>query len=157
MNRLHALLLVVMVALLALASLPTAEAASTCSGAPNCATCCGDLENLCSTSCSHNPNPGSCLNRCWATYQTCLAGCGSAPVRSTVGLDASPSWAEHPSASSAAACTLPACNTVLAECNRPPTCSLVSETQVGTCTEDGGQHFKMLITCTCLRGAFCTN
>lgn len=65
--------------------------------------------------------------------------------------------AQHPRSASAAACTLPACNTVIAECNRPPTCSLVSETEVGTCTEDGGTHFKMLITCTCLRGTFCTN
>jgi hypothetical protein len=65
--------------------------------------------------------------------------------------------AQLPSSASAAACTLPACNTVLEECNRPPSCSIVSETVVGTCTEDGGQHFKMLITCTCLRGTFCTN
>ena len=77
MNRPHALQLAVMVALLALTNLPTAAAASTCSGAFNCQTCCGALENLCSSSCSHSPNPVSCLNRCWATYQTCLMGCSS--------------------------------------------------------------------------------
>jgi hypothetical protein len=64
--------------------------------------------------------------------------------------------AQHPRSAIAAACSLPSCSTVIGECNRP-NCSLVSETVVGTCTEDGVQLSKILITCTCLRGAYCAN
>lgn len=74
MNRSRALLLVLMVALLALASLPPATA-STCQGGSDCSGCCASEDNLCNRGCTAGGNVVNCLNNCWAAYMSCLAHC----------------------------------------------------------------------------------
>jgi hypothetical protein len=66
MKRSRTLLLVLMVALLALASLPHANAVMDCSGL------CANQENLCTRGCGLN---GNCLNNCFTNYQLCLGRC----------------------------------------------------------------------------------
>ena len=70
MKRSRALLLVLLVALLALASLPTANASS-CS-INDCSGCCANQENLCTAGCRGNP---TCLNRCFSNYLLCINNC----------------------------------------------------------------------------------
>jgi hypothetical protein len=73
MKRSRAPLLALMVALLALASLPRVKIPiPTCSATLNCSACCASQENLCAAGCRGNVN---CLNRCWANYMLCIHNC----------------------------------------------------------------------------------
>ncbi len=71
MNRLRALLLVLMVTLFALAILPK-PAASACSPAGDCSGCCASEENSCTRGCEGRP---TCLNNCWTAYMSCISHC----------------------------------------------------------------------------------